>query len=70
MKEKIKRDNMDKEFYDLQYEAWRSGKNPDMVDPDKYDNLRSAGYYPDEISLGMVYPKKQRNYFDEEENFI
>ena len=48
---------MDDEFYDLCYDAWRSGKNPDAVDPDAYDDARCRGYYPDEITLDMVYPK-------------
>ena len=50
---------MEKEFYDLVYEAWMSGRNPDVVSEDRYDDLRAAGYYPDEISLGDVLPKKK-----------
>ena len=48
---------MEKEFYDLVYEAWRNGKNPDAVSMDDYYYYRDYGYYPDEISLDMVYPK-------------
>lgn len=47
----------EKEFYDLVYDAWMCGKNPDSVSTDRYDNLRNDGYYPDEISLNMVLPK-------------
>ena len=46
-----------KEFYDLVYDAWMQGKDPDMVSENRYDDLRSQGYYPDEISLNMVSPK-------------
>jgi len=49
---------MDKEFHNLEYEAWRFGKNPDSLNPDRYDDLRSRGYYPDEISLDMMLPKR------------
>lgn len=47
----------DKEFYDLCYEAWRNGKNPDAVSIDRYDARLADGYSPDEITLDMVYPK-------------
>jgi len=45
---------MDDEFYDICYDAWRSGKNPDNVSEDKWDYYRAEGYYPDEITLGMM----------------
>jgi len=48
---------MEDEFYDLVYEAWRRGKDSDAVSMDSYDDYRDRGYYPDEISLDMVYPK-------------
>lgn len=47
---------MEDEFYDLVYDAWRQGKNPDLVSEDLYDDMRSQGYYPDEISVKDVYP--------------
>lgn len=47
---------MDKEYYDLCYEQWMRGRNPDEVSADDYDYCRSQGYYPDEISLRMVTP--------------
>jgi len=50
---------MDDEFYDLCYEAWRSNKDPDLVSIDRYDDCLARGYYPEEISLGMVYPKEE-----------
>jgi len=49
---------MDDEFYDLCYDAWMTGKNPDNVDIDLYDSAIADGYYPDEITLDMVYPKQ------------
>ena len=48
---------MDKEFYDLCYEAWMIGKNPDLVNEDDYDYMKAKGYYPDEITLKDCYPK-------------
>jgi radical SAM superfamily enzyme with C-terminal helix-hairpin-helix motif len=48
---------MEDEFYDLVYDAWRQGKNPDLVSEESYDDMRSQGYYPDEISVKDVYPK-------------
>ena len=50
---------MDDEFYDLVYEAWMSGRDPDAVDIDRYDDLQAQGYYPDEISLDMMLPKRE-----------
>ena len=46
---------------DLQYDAWRSGRNPDSVSEDRYDDLRSRGYYPDEIGLRDVIPRRQQD---------
>lgn len=51
---------MDKEYYDLQYEAWRRGENPDRIDPDRYDDLKARGYYPEEITLEMMLPEKRK----------
>ena len=48
---------MDKEFYDLVYDAWIRGKDPDAVSIDRYDDRLADGYYPEEITLDMVYPK-------------
>jgi len=50
---------MDKKFYDLVYEAWMEGKDPDAVSIDRYDDKRADGYYPDEITLDMVYPRNK-----------
>lgn len=49
---------MTDEFYDLVYEAWRSGKNPDLVSYDELDRLLSVGYYSDEISINDIYPNE------------
>ena len=48
---------MDKEFYDLCYDAWRNGKDPDAVSIDRYDDRLADGYYPDEITLSMGTPE-------------
>lgn len=45
----------DSDFYDKVYDAWRSGYNPDSVSEDMYDDCRSRGYAPDEISWEDVY---------------
>lgn len=50
---------MDNEFYDLCYDAWRCGKNPDLVSMDRFDDRILDGYYPNEIILDMVYPKQK-----------
>lgn len=54
---------MDDEFYDRCYEAWCCGKNPDNLSYDRWDHYRADGFYPDEITLNMMYP---RDYPDEE----
>lgn len=45
-------------FYELVYEVWRENGNPDSVDRDRYDDMRSRGYYPDEIGLTDVMPRR------------
>jgi hypothetical protein len=50
---------MDKEFYDNVYDAWMSGKNPDLVSEEMYEDLKDQGYYPDEISWEDIYPKNR-----------
>jgi len=55
---------MDDNFYDLVYEAWMTGKNPDNVDAERYDHMESRGYYPDEITLSDVYPQKTTEHND------
>lgn len=57
---------MGKEFYDLVYEAWRTGRNPDCVSKDDYDMRISEGYRPDEITLSDVLP--HANIKEEEES--
>ena len=47
-------------FYDLVYDAWRSGRNPDAIDRDRYDDKRAMGFYPDEITLDDVCPKRKQ----------
>jgi hypothetical protein len=45
-------------FSELVYEAWMTGRNPDMVSRDNFNYARSRGFYPDEISLNSIYPKR------------
>ena len=34
----------DKEFYDLVYDVWRSGGNPDAVDRDRFEDTCDSHY--------------------------
>ena len=58
---------MDSEFYDLVYEAWRNGRNPDAVREDRFDDYLACGYLPDEISLNMILPPRSVHPEDERE---
>ena len=49
----------DKEFYDRVYEAYMCGRNPDMVDRDEWDHLRSQGCQPEEISYRDLMPRPE-----------
>jgi len=44
---------MNEEFYDLCYDVWRSGGNPDLVDPDRfeYDYDGEYDYFTDKGTL-------------------
>jgi hypothetical protein len=55
---------MDKEFYDVQYEAWREGSNPDLITEDKWNELKSRGFAADEISVADLLPKSPRKYLN------
>lgn len=46
------------DFYDACYEAWRSGRNPDLVSEDKFDDMLSKGYPSDEITWQDCYPNR------------
>ena len=48
---------MDDKFYDLCYEAWRNGRDPDMVSSDRYADLLARGFYSDEITLDQMLPQ-------------
>jgi len=47
----------DEAFNDLVYAAWRSGRDPDAVSRDAFDDRLAAGSYPEEITLDDVLPK-------------
>jgi len=57
----------DDRFGDLVYDAWISGRNPDAVSWDRYDNRRSQGLYPDEIMLDDVCPKRKQEEDEKED---
>lgn len=48
----------ERDFYDLCYDAWRNGRNPDMVDRDRYDARIAQGYEAEEISWRDCYPNR------------
>ena len=48
----------DDAFYDLCYEAWCRGENPDNVSRDRFDDCLYRGFYPDEIGLRDVLPRE------------
>jgi hypothetical protein len=49
------------DYYDKCYDAWMSGKNPDLVSIEKYDMLLDKGFYPDEISWKDCYYNSGNN---------
>lgn len=51
-----RKDEEDRAFYDAVYDAWRSGRNPDLVDRDRFDYCLVRGAYPEEISWKDCYP--------------
>jgi len=51
-------------FYDLVYDAWRSGRDSDAVSWDRYDSMLARGYAPEEISLSDVLPEQQPEQMD------
>lgn len=52
---------MDSEFYDKVYDAWRSGRDPDLVSEEAYDMMLDRGFYPDEINWRDCYPNRGRS---------
>lgn len=60
-----RRRDEDERFYDLVYDAWRAGKDYDAVSRDRFDDKLSDGYYPDEITLDMVLPKRRQEQQEE-----
>jgi hypothetical protein len=51
----------DNRFYDLRYDVWRSGRNPDNLSRDDFDTYLVQGYHPEEITANMMLPKKKRS---------
>lgn len=49
---------MDSDYYDLQYEAWRHGHNPDDIHPGRYDEIESRGFEPCLDDFYNDYPKE------------
>ena len=47
-----------KAFFDLTYDAWRSGRNPDALSRDDFSGFMADGYAPEEITLNMMIPPK------------
>jgi hypothetical protein len=54
---------MDKEFYDLCYEEWMRGGNPDDLQEDAYDHMKDSGYYPDEIRPSDIGGKSNQTLY-------
>lgn len=48
-------------FYELVYDAWRSGKDPDAIDGDRFDYFLSQGCEAEEISLSMMLPQRRQD---------
>jgi hypothetical protein len=51
---------MNDDFYDKCYDAWRAGRDPDLVSEDRYDMMLDKGFYPDEITWQDCYPNRGR----------
>ena len=47
---------MDERFGELVYDAWRSGRSPDQVSEERYDEMLASGYAPEEIQVVDVMP--------------
>lgn len=58
------------DFYDKCYDAWRSGRNPDMVSRDRYDYLMCSGFVEDEISWRDCYPNRGRSEQEEPDYYL
>ena len=50
----------ERDFYDRCYDAWREGRNPDMVSWDTYDMLRASGAEEQDITWRDCYPNHGR----------
>ena len=50
----------ERDFYDRCYDAWREGRNPDMVSWDTYDMLRASGVEEQDITWRDCYPNHGR----------
>ena len=51
----------DSGFYDKQYDAYRAGRNIDLVSEDAYDIMLDHGFDADEISWRDCYPNRGRS---------
>ena len=50
----------ERDFYDRCYDAWREGRNPDMVSRDSYDMLLAHGIEEQDITWRDCYPNHGR----------
>lgn len=64
--DKTRRQKEDERYYDLVYEAWRSGRDPDHVSRDRYADMLARGFEPDEITVTNVLPKRRQSSVGEE----
>ena len=60
-------ENLEKAFYDLVYDAWQLGNNPDNVSRDDFDLHIEQGYPVDEITLDMVYVGELKGHIHDNE---
>jgi hypothetical protein len=53
-------------YGDMFYEVWRSGGNPDAIDPDRADDYKVAGYEPDEAAECEMRRQRRRSTLEDE----
>lgn len=53
---------------DVFYEVWRSGGNPDLIDPDRVDDSEARGYDADAAAQRELWAQSRRRYHEEIED--